>query len=72
VPGAGCRPWPHAVAGQPPEDDAGHLNSVLAAELHVESRVVTPAGFAHVVELLERVFRASVETGKKQTIVERL
>jgi len=52
-------PWPDGRW----QDDAGRCNSVQPAELHVAPRVVTPADFAHVVEPLERLFRASLETG---------
>jgi hypothetical protein len=52
-------PWPDGRW----QDDEGRCNAVLPAEPHVESRVVTPADFAPVVEPLERLFRASLETG---------
>jgi hypothetical protein len=52
-------PWPDGRW----QDDAGRCNAVLPAELHVESRVVSPADFAHVVEPLERLIRASLERG---------
>jgi hypothetical protein len=54
-----CVPWPDGRW----QDDEGRCNSVLPAELHVESRAVTPDDFAHVVGPLERLFRASLETG---------
>jgi hypothetical protein len=41
------------------QDDEGRCDAVLP----VKSRVVTPANFAHVVEPLECLFRASLETG---------
>jgi hypothetical protein len=52
-------PWP----GGRWQDDEERCNSVLPAELHVESRAVTPGDFAHVVGALVRLLRASVETG---------
>ena len=45
------------------QGDEGRCNAVLPAEPHGESRVVTPADFAHVVGPLERLIRASLETG---------
>jgi hypothetical protein len=42
------------------QDGAGRCNAVLPAEPHVESRVVTPGDFAHVVGALERLFRAAL------------
>jgi hypothetical protein len=42
---------------------ADELYEVHSLELHVESRVVTPADFAHVVGPLEWLFRAALETG---------
>jgi hypothetical protein len=52
-------PWPDGRW----QDDQGRCNFILPAELHVESRAVTPAGFGHILGPLERLFQASVETG---------
>jgi hypothetical protein len=52
-------PWPDGRW----QDDQGRCNFILPSELHVEARVVTPADFDHILGPLERLFRASVETG---------
>jgi hypothetical protein len=43
--------------------DQGRCEFVLPAELHVETRVVKPADFDHILSPLESLFRASEETG---------
>ena len=52
-------PWPDGRW----EDDEGRWNFGVPAELHVESRAVTPHDFDYAVPALEKVFRAAVETG---------
>jgi hypothetical protein len=52
-------PWPDGRW----QDDHGRCNFVLPAELHVESRLATPADFDYILGPLERLFRAAVETG---------
>jgi hypothetical protein len=44
-------------------DDHKQPNYTLPTELHVESRVVTPGEFEHILGPLERLFQASIETG---------
>ncbi len=52
-------PWPDGRW----QADQCRCNFILPTELHVESRVVTPGNFSHIVDSLERLFQAAVETG---------